>query len=555
MADSSQFSQLLRQFRLRTGRTQRQLAQDSGLSGSAIQSYETGRRLPEAAAVAQLQATIGLDADDLARFRLAAGLGPPETGLPAAWHKSRGAPNTVWDEVQGADWVSLVINERKEIVAWNGLANAVAELDLASLTQFQRSILRMAATEHFDRHLTNWKELIGRLISLLKVEGGDLSQGPPPLYLQAVVESITAEDARFLPIIFDLFINAAPWPEETCNVHPIKWRLDDGTELSFHGAFGEWSEYDGIFAFDWHAADAPTARWVQTALAAQAQDVTPPPALTFAEVIAQVRAEARVSRRELTERCGVSEASIAAYEHGRRSPSRVALVGLCGALTIDGYTTNRLLRDAGFEEEPSDWARWMSGDSPASVYKDRDPLRSVTRQAIHAEADSLEWPCAILDGACHIVHVNPLARRLVDIGRWKAIPGRPGPHLMQLMVSQQFREQVRNWTTVAGVVLPGRLEAQVLGNTGEKSTAGVRAVAAHLRRTETEGLGQLFDVWANSEGFDSLRRPAVRLEWTTEAGEDLAFNCVFWNWNAYDPYKAMNLFPADEATFAWLGRG
>ena len=80
-------------------------------------------------------------------------------------------------------------------------------------------------------------------------------------------------------------------------------------------------------------------------------------------------------------------------------------------------------------------------------------------------------------------------------------------------------------------------------------------MAEHVRKTDAEGLSELLDVWSNSPGFDSLRRPSVRFEWRTEEGDDLVFNCVFGNWNAYDPYKAMDLFPADEATFAWLGRG
>jgi transcriptional regulator with XRE-family HTH domain len=556
MADGSEFGTILREFRRRAGQTQQQLAQNSGLSASAIQSYESGRRLPGAAAVERLRQPLGLDSSDHTRFRRTAGLRAPETGLKAAWLKARGAPNTVWDEVQSCDWSSLVINERREIIAWNRLANRVGEMDLTTLSQFQRSILRMATTEHYDRHLTNWKELIGRLISTLKDESGDLSQGPPPLYLQAVLNSIGAEDPRFLPVIFDLFLNVPLWRAEMRNVHHIKWKLDDGTELAFHGSFGDWSQYDGLWSFDWHAADAPTARWVQTVLAEEATDAAPPAAKPFDEEIARVRADARMSRGELAHRAGVSVASIAAYERGQRSPSRTTLLALCRALTIDGYTTNRLMREAAFEEEPSDWARFMSGETPISVYEGKNPIHAGSAAAIYGEADSLEWPCVVLDAACHIVHANPRARRLVDPARWRAIPGRPGPHLMQLMVSQQFREQVGNWTTVAGVVLPGRLEAQVLGNSSEVSSrGGVRAVAEHLRKTDPDGLGQLLDVWSNSEGFDSLRRPAVRFEWQTEAGEALVFNCVFGNWNAYDPYKAMDLFPADEATFAWLNQG
>ena len=47
----------------------------------------------------------------------------------------------------------------------------------------------------------------------------------------------------------------------------------------------------------------------------------------------------------------------------------------------------------------------------------------------------------------------------------------------------------------------------------------------------------------------------MRFEWSTEVGESLAFNCVFGTWNAYDPCKVTDLFPADAATFGWLGQG
>ncbi|MEP7216581.1 MAG: helix-turn-helix transcriptional regulator, partial [Anaerolineaceae bacterium] len=494
MADGTDFGRVLREFRARAGQTQQQLAEHSGLSVSAIQSYEIGRRQPDSAAVERLKKPLGLENGDYARLRGSAGLSAPQTGLTAAWLKARGAPNTVWEEVQGCDWISMVMNERKEIVAWNRLANRVGELDLATLSQFQRSILRMAATEHFDRHLLNWEELIGRLISMIKGEGSDISAGPPAQYIQSVIESVAAEDPRFLTRIFDLYATVPIWPDAARNVHPIRWRLDDGTELAFHGAFGDWSNYDGLWSFDWHAADATTARWVQEALAEDAVDVTPPDLRPFKDEVGRARADARMSRAELARRSGLAVATISAYEHGRRTPSRPALLALCRALTLDGYATNRFMREAGFDEEPSDFARWMSGEEPIAAYKGMIPIHAASTAAIFDEADSLEWPCVVLDAACHVVHANPHASRLVDLTRWEQIPGRPGTHLMQLMVSRQFREQVMNWETVAGVILPGRLESQVLGNPGLQSASGVRTVAEHLRKTDADGLGRLLDV-------------------------------------------------------------
>lgn len=153
MADGTDFGRTLRELRLRAGQTQQQLAQKSGLSVSAIQSYEIGRRQPDAASVERLKKPLGLDKGEAVRLRRSAGLRPQETGLTAAWLKARGAPNTVWDEVQGCDWISLVTNERKEIVAWNRLANRVGELDLATLSQFQRSVLRMTSAPKSASHL------------------------------------------------------------------------------------------------------------------------------------------------------------------------------------------------------------------------------------------------------------------------------------------------------------------------------------------------------------------------------------------------------------------
>jgi len=558
MAGGATFGQLLREFRSRARQTQQQRALGAGLSISAIQSYEGGRRRPGAAVTERLRASLGLDESDRDRFRRAAGLPSGVAGLKAAMFNARGAPNSVWDEVQSCDWTSLVINERKEVVAWNRLANRVGEIDLATLSQFQRSVLRMAATEHFDRHLTNWRELIGRLVSVANDEGGNLAQDAPAPYLQAVLEDIGAEDPRFLPVIFDLVISAPPWRAAGRNVHPIRWRLDDGTELAFHGAFGDWSDYDGLWSFDWHAADAATASWVRAALAADVSDdvadFPAPKTRPFRNDLPLARANARMSRSELARCSGVAAASIAAYERGQRAPSRPALLALCHALTIDGYTINRYMREAGFEEEPSDAARWLAGESPVAVFRGRKPVRGTSAAAIFREADTLSWPCVVLDAGGHAVHANPRARRIVDPARWPVIPGRPGPHLMQLMASRQFRDQLGNWETVAAITLPGRLDVQLLGRSGLQSPTGVRAVAEYLRTSDPEGLARLLEVWSNSGGFDSLRRVGVRFEWRTEQGDALAFNCVLCNWNAHDPYKAMDLFPADAATFAWLDR-
>ncbi len=549
---ANEFGEVLSRFRRERGLTQAALARASGLSTATVESYEEGRRRPSASTVQRLASALLSTNGEYNELRSAAGLRPAATGLEAALQKARAPADSVWDEVQESPWVAMVLNERREIVAWNRLANRTSDRDLGSLDQLHRSVFRMAATEHYDRHLVNWDELIGRLIAVFKTEGNDISNGDANSFVQAVIESISREDSRFLPRIFALYLNAKPWDESRRNIHPVRWQLDDGTHLCFRAAFTDWSQYDGLWAFDWHAADAATAEWVNDRLGEPGRASERPPVPPFSDAIGAYRQLARLSRARLGELAGMSPATIAAYESGRRSPSRGAILVLCRVLYVDGYATNRFLRGAGFEEEPGDWARWICGEAPTTIYREHTPLRPVGSRSIFAETDGLPFPSLILDNGCHVVHANPAARRLVDLQSHRPIGSRPGPHLLQLMVSDHFQESIGNWEEAAGVFLPGRLEHLVLGGERETSTGSFVGLSRQLAPFYRRGLERLAAVWAQSPGFSSLRRPGLQVSWTTSRGEELLFNCTASGITPADPYKALDFHPANAATFAWL---
>jgi transcriptional regulator with XRE-family HTH domain len=554
---SSRFSDELKKARREGGLTQQQLATRSGLSVATIQSYEQGRRVPRQQELQQLR--LGLDAggESWSRVRSSLGLEPEPRGLAATLAKFRPPPNSTWDEVQGCEWVSLVINERKEIVAWNQLANEVSELDLGNLPSgLARGVLRMAATEHYAERLMNWRELIGRLISFLKTEGGDISLGPVPAYLQATLDDIGARDPRFLPELFDLWLTAPLWPPASRNIHPIEWRLSTGELLRFYGLFGEWSDYDGLFSFDWHAADGPTAEWVAARRSELGQSRPAPPMRdhTLGEELALARSALKLTRTEVAGRAGVSVAALAAYESGRRRPSRLALLAVGRALTLDGYGLNRMLRIAGHAEEPSDFARWLCGDTAVGVLQGILPAPHASLSALRLECDSLAFPSVILDQGCHAVYGNRFAERLFGLSKQAPLPGRAGPHLLQAMVSPEFRSRVGNWQDVVAAVIPGSIEPHLMDGRGDASANGIRGVAQHLRKTDPEGLAMLLDIWEQSPGVAAHRRVAHRFDWVADDGSELRFHCVFTNLTSFEPYKAMDLFPADAATFDWLSR-
>src|SRR5688500_16097408 len=112
---ANEFGSLLRLFRTSRGLTQLQLAELASVARDTVASYEAGRRLPDAPGVERLQSGLKLQNGDYDALRRAAGLRGVPTKFEAALKKARGAPESVWDEVQGSEWVSMVLNERREI--------------------------------------------------------------------------------------------------------------------------------------------------------------------------------------------------------------------------------------------------------------------------------------------------------------------------------------------------------------------------------------------------------------------------------------------------------
>ncbi len=556
--DRSGFAELLRGFRAERGLTQDALARQAGLSTDAVAAYEQGRRAPgNESAVDQLADALGLDRLDASELRVAAGFTAPPQGLLGRMERFRAAAS-VWDEVDGP-WPTLIMNERHEIVAWNSMANAVAEMDIGTLPALHRNLLRMASTKRFDHYLRNWEQIIGRLISVLKSEGASMDDSAGmPSYLNAIVADIAAtpEDSYLLNRLFPLWASAGPWIEGQRNVHPIEWQLADATRLSFVGVFREWSTYDGLFTFDWHPADAATSAWAAQAYASSSRVVQSVDIVSesVGAALRHARRELKMSRAQLAARSGVPAPTIEAYEAGRRrQPAREQLLRLGAGLSLDTYRLNRLLRQAGYEDEPSDFARWMAGEAPRAILAGHAAIGGTTIDQIRAEASTLPWPCFVLDGRCHIVDANPSAEFLTRLSQIPTLPGRPAPPLMQLAVNREVRARLLNWPVVAGTVLPGRLQPLVAGHAGgTKQVTELKDVANHLHVNDRAGLAALFDVWADPPTASNPRRIAVRLDWQTESGELLAFDCLLNPWDSYDPYWAMDWHPASPETFGWM---
>ncbi|MCC7364682.1 MAG: helix-turn-helix domain-containing protein [Dehalococcoidia bacterium] len=557
MRGTAAWGPLIRQLRSAAGLTQSQLARAAGIGLDSLRSYEGGRRRPARAVIDALTSALELGPAEERQLLLACGEEVAASPLLRAIGDFRAEFAVMAEEVAAYEWVSLIINERHEIRAWNGLANAVAEMDLGVdlPTLFERNILWMASLPHFEARLTNWEELIGSLIGVLKRENVRVEEpGGIPPYLQVLIDRVGIERPHALQRFFTTWLVSPEFVEGVRQTHPIRWRLGDGTELSFCGIYRDWSLFDGTFAFDWMAADRETSSWVAeqfsgTGPRGWANHLNEFIAQDLPGMLQEARLDVKMSRRVLAERAGISEDSVYKYETGERHPRRETLLAIARALTLDGLRINALTRTAGYDEEPSDFARVLAGYEGAGIFQGREAMTGRTRAQLHAELQALAHPCFLVNARCEVEGANRAGDAITRYSSRPAPAGREGPHLLQFFMSPFFRERLLNWKEVARAIVPQSLRPLVLGYRDEKRPGYLADVIGMLRREDPRALRDLDGAWAQHPSGPTPRRIITPLEWVGDDGRLMKFQCFINSWNAFDPCWAVDWHPMNDA--AW----
>ena len=560
---TNSFAAGLKALRLRSGLSQRELAKAANVSANSIASWELTRRLPrDASAIERLGHALQATSPELDQLLLAGGLPPHPRGLATRIEDVRLRISDTAGWLARYPWVCLIANDRHELLAWNRPANLVAEIDLATVlpTPEQRNILWMAVLPHFrDVRLTNWDELISGLISVMKA-GEMRGDVPPPLWLSTLLGTILAEYPEAFQRIIALFQATPTWRDGARNSHYVAWHVgppEGGHELAFNLVFRAWSNYDGTFAMDWHPADSATWAWleVQPGTGPEAT-VYVEPSRPWNELLEDRRKALHISRPKLAELSGVPAPTIYAYERDRRRPSREAAIQIGVGLSLAGDTMNEILEQLGHRTMPSDFASWVAGEpraKPTTILHTSMRPSGESEAQIQEELDMMAWPVLVLGESCEIILGNGPARKLIDWSAWPSLPGRRGPHLLQVILSEKFRERCPNWDDVVRDIVPVELEPLALGRDATRTRSSLIDLVRHLRRTSRETLDALVAAWDAQQHEDSPR-VVTTVEWQLENGQPLRFHVVVDQWNSFDPYWAVDMHPADSATWRWFGR-
>lgn len=254
----------------------------------------------------------------------------------------------------------------------------------------------------------------------------------------------------------------------------------------------------------------------------------------------------RAARRELglgpgdlAERAGLSEASVRAYEMGRRHPTREHLSRILECLRLDRQSRNELFIAAGLAPD-------------AIELPDGSMTRRETIRLIHDRP----WPSFVLNEVMEIIGGNRIGLKLAGLTQ-KDLEDRVERSVLliaaRIVAAPPTNDQMRDWGVVAKRAI-ARMKAAGVGTLEHPDPY----FAAILDRIARGGSALMREFAAQWESTPARAQPSVswafEAQWTLREGGNVRLHCVATRVNTQDPIEIHDFIPADATSAATLER-
>lgn len=243
-----------------------------------------------------------------------------------------------------------------------------------------------------------------------------------------------------------------------------------------------------------------------------------------------------LSIADLSAGSGVSEASIRAYETGRRHPSRAHLARLLDWMHADAPTRSSVLADAGF--------------APDSA-----PEHRFETSVGHAEAIALLqrrlWPAFLVNHRAEVLAVKDPARRFLKLPPERA--GAAPASILTFATRRAMAERCVNWDMAVTVMIRG-FKA---GNPAEESLDAPSPSFAPLVDAVCAGdpalVARFAELW---RAMPAWRGPFAGVVyetiWKARGRQTIRFNCAINCMSSEAGLYFHDWIPADSASFRLL---
>ena len=250
----------LRDHRTRKRLSQTEVARRSGLSLSAIKSYERGDRQPSREALDAIIDAMGLTHDEGNPIRLGAGFAIDWQGVLQNRYISD--LDDLKRQADASPWPVFITNQGSYIMHNNRAFERLLDVDVQKEypDPAKRSILGGSTISRFVRCLESYDETMSFFIGLIKGDPRrEQNLERPAPWLQDIVAQVVQGDPADLRRLMDIWEKAEPIPHKIRHQYNLVWRYrGEGPLLRFIGRHTVCDIWNELNWQEWVPADAPT---------------------------------------------------------------------------------------------------------------------------------------------------------------------------------------------------------------------------------------------------------------------------------------------------------
>jgi transcriptional regulator with XRE-family HTH domain len=253
----------LRSWRKRLGLSQDAVAEEAGISSSALRAYERGTRNPSERALRAIVSAMGIPREDANMIYAGAGFSVDWRSL--LQDRYIFSHDQMRLHLDGLPWPSFITDQSVNLVAWNSHFEAIWDTDFATerLGPGERNFLGGISDPRMARHLVNFDEVVMFLLGLAKADPRrqqDL-ENPAP-WLREAMAHFFRGDPALIRRVMNLWDRTEPVPHRSRHQYHVRWRYRD-TQLSFMGLLTIADIWSELSWNDWVPADEKTWRFLR----------------------------------------------------------------------------------------------------------------------------------------------------------------------------------------------------------------------------------------------------------------------------------------------------
>jgi len=251
------------------------------------------------------------------------------------------------------------------------------------------------------------------------------------------------------------------------------------------------------------------------------------------------RRELQLSPGDLARICGLSEASVRAYEMGRRRPTRDHLLSVLKCLRLDLQSRNEILVAAGLAPEAT--------DPPDASLSRREAIRLIRDRP---------WPAFVLNEVMEVVGGNRVGLSLAGLTP-AHLEDRVERNVLliaaRVVAPPARNSQLRDWGVIARRAI-ARMKAAGVGTLDDPDPY-LAAILDRMSRGGPEVLREFAALWDATPPHERTGVSwSFEAGWTLRDGSTLRLHCLVNRVNTRDPIEIHDFVPADTASTAILER-